>query len=88
LRKSRFLHFGDRQTDKQTDEQMDSIDALSRSRCRGRRLNSLPVTRLNNAKLQKLRHTSDDIARRHGSDGNQMILNRNIDNEPSGLLPS
>jgi len=37
LRKSRFLYFGDRQTDKQTDEQMDSIDALSRSRCRKRR---------------------------------------------------
>jgi len=30
-----LLHFGDRQTD----EQMDSIDALSRSRCRDRRLN-------------------------------------------------
>jgi len=28
-----------RQTDKQTDEQMDSIDALSHSRCRERRLN-------------------------------------------------
>jgi len=27
-----FLHFGDRQTDKQTDEQMDSTDVLSRSR--------------------------------------------------------
>ena len=35
-----FLYFGDRQTDKQTDEQMDSIDALSRSRCRKRRLNN------------------------------------------------
>jgi len=34
-----FLHFGDRQTDKQTDEQMDTIDALSRSRTRERRLN-------------------------------------------------
>jgi len=31
-----FLHFGD----KQTNEQMDSIDALSRSRCRERRLNN------------------------------------------------
>ena len=41
LRKSRFLHFGDRQTDKQTEEQMDSIDALSHSRCRERRLNNL-----------------------------------------------
>jgi len=29
----------DRQTNKQTDEQMDRIDALSRSRCRERRLN-------------------------------------------------
>jgi len=29
-----------RQTDKQTDEQMDSIDALSRSLCRERRLNN------------------------------------------------
>ena len=39
-----FLHFGDRETNKQryrqTDEQMDSIDALSRSRCRERRLNN------------------------------------------------
>jgi len=33
---SLFLHFGDRQTD----EQMDSTDALSRSRCRERRLNN------------------------------------------------
>jgi len=33
--KLRFLHFGDRQTD----EQMYSTDALSRSRCRERRLN-------------------------------------------------
>jgi len=31
-----FLHFGDRQTN----EQMDSSDALSRSRCRERRLNN------------------------------------------------
>jgi len=42
MRKSRFLlHFGDRQTDRhtymQTDEQMDSTDALSRFRCRERR---------------------------------------------------
>jgi len=36
-----FLHFGDRQTNKQTDKQMDSIDALSRSRCREWRLNNL-----------------------------------------------
>jgi len=28
-------------TDRQTDEQMDSIDALSRSRCRERRLNKV-----------------------------------------------
>ena len=35
-----FLHFGDRQTDKQTNKQMDSTDALSRSRCRERRLNN------------------------------------------------
>ena len=39
-----FLYFGDRQTnkqdkDRQTDEQMDSIDAQSRSRCCERRLN-------------------------------------------------
>jgi len=27
-------------TDRQTDDQMDSIDALSRSRCRQRRLNN------------------------------------------------
>ena len=30
-----------RQTDRQTDEQMDSTDLLSRSRCRERRLNNL-----------------------------------------------
>jgi len=29
FRKSRFLHFGDRQTDKRTDEQMNSIDAIA-----------------------------------------------------------
>jgi len=29
-----------RQTDKQTNEQMDSTDALSRSRCREQRLNN------------------------------------------------
>jgi len=34
------LHFGDRQTNKQTDEQMDSIHALSRSRCREHWLNN------------------------------------------------
>ena len=34
-KKSRYLHFGDRQTV----EQMDSIDALSRSRCSERRHN-------------------------------------------------
>jgi len=40
LRKSRFCILAtDRQTNRQTDEQMDSIDALSRSRCRERRLN-------------------------------------------------
>ena len=41
FRKSRFLHFfaTDRQTSRQTDEQMDSIDALSRSRSRERRFN-------------------------------------------------
>ena len=33
-----YLHFGDRQTNKQTDEQMDNIDALSRSRYREWRL--------------------------------------------------
>ena len=36
-----FMHFGDRQTNKQTDKQMDSTDALSRSRCRERRLNKI-----------------------------------------------
>jgi len=35
-----FLHFGDRQTDGQTNEPMDSIDAQSRSRCRERQLNN------------------------------------------------
>ena len=33
------MHFGDRQTDKQTNRQT-NIDALSRSRCRERRLNN------------------------------------------------
>jgi len=32
------------QTDRQTDEQIDSIDALSRSRCRERRLNNACIT--------------------------------------------
>ena len=36
-----FLHFGDRQTNRQTDERMDSTDALIRSRCRERRLNKM-----------------------------------------------
>ena len=36
MRKSHFLHFGDRQTNKQ----VDSTDALSRSRYRERRLNN------------------------------------------------
>ena len=35
-----FWRQTDRQTNMQTDEQMDSIDALSRSRCRERRLNN------------------------------------------------
>jgi len=35
-----FMHFGDRQTNKQTDKQMDRPIALSRSRCRERRLNT------------------------------------------------
>jgi len=39
------LHFGDRQTNRQTDEEMDSIVALSRSRCRERRLNNYMVPR-------------------------------------------
>jgi len=43
------LHFGDRQTDrltyKQTNEQMDSIDALSHSRCRELRLNNRSIMR-------------------------------------------
>ena len=34
-----FCHFGERPTNRQTDEQMASTDALSRSRCRERRLN-------------------------------------------------
>ena len=34
-----FLYFGDRQTDKKTDEQMDRHIAWSRSRCRKQRLN-------------------------------------------------
>jgi len=37
---SAILHFGDRQTDRLKNEQMDSTDALSRSRCRERRLNN------------------------------------------------
>jgi len=50
LRKSRFLHFGerqtnktDRQTNRQTDEHMDSTDVLSDSRCRERRLNNVTM---------------------------------------------
>jgi len=39
------LYFGYRQTDKQTDKKMDSINGLSRSRCRERRLNN-PLCRL------------------------------------------
>jgi len=34
------LHFGDRQTNRQTNEQMDSTEALSRSRCCERQLNN------------------------------------------------
>jgi len=41
LRKSRFLCI--LATDRQTDEQMDSSEALSRSRCRKRGLNKKPV---------------------------------------------
>ena len=41
IEKIAFLHLGDRQTNRQTDEQMDSTDALSRSRCRKRRLNNI-----------------------------------------------
>jgi len=44
LRKSRFLHFGDRQTDRLTNKQMDSPNALSCSRCRERRLNNTQQT--------------------------------------------
>ena len=36
-----FLYFGYRQTNKKTDEQMDSIDALSHSRCHERQLNNV-----------------------------------------------
>ena len=39
-----FLHFGDRQTNRQTNEQMDSTDAVSRSHCREWRLNNRPPT--------------------------------------------
>jgi len=39
-----FLRFGDRQTNKQTDEQLDSINALSPSCCRERRLNNFVIT--------------------------------------------
>jgi len=35
------------QTDRQTDEQMDSTDALSRSRCRERWLNNIFCLRVN-----------------------------------------
>jgi len=41
-----FLHFGDRQTNNQTDEQMDTTVAWSRSRCRERQLNKTQDTRL------------------------------------------
>jgi len=38
-----FLNFGDRQTGRQIDEQVDSTDALSRHRYRERRLNKLEI---------------------------------------------
>jgi len=38
-----FLHFGDRRTNKQTNKQMDRPIALSRSRCRERRLNDMKL---------------------------------------------
>jgi len=41
------MYFDDRQTNGQkTDEQMDSIDALSRSRCRERRLNNSEAAKI------------------------------------------
>jgi len=39
-----FLYFGDRQTDRQTHEQMDNTDALSRCLCRERRLNNAIIS--------------------------------------------
>jgi len=45
-----FLDFGNRQTNRPTNKQMDSIDALSRSRCRERQLNSAPEILKNTAK--------------------------------------
>jgi len=48
-----FLHFGDRETDRQTDEQMDSIIALSHSRClREHRLNKTVKHHISISKCQ------------------------------------
>jgi len=42
-----FLHFGDKwHTNRQTNEQMDSIDAFGRSRCRERQLNVLCIRQM------------------------------------------
>jgi len=61
-----LLHFGDRQADRQTNrltnKQMDSIDALSRSRSRERRLNKLKqfvfTKNVTEAGLTSLVHTT------------------------------
>jgi len=53
-----FLHFGDRQTDKRTDEQMDSSDALSRSRYRERRLNNDRKFQFSSGYVNKLFQTN------------------------------
>ena len=55
-----FLYFGDRQTDKQTDERMDRPVAWSRSCCREWRLNNSTVA-LNVEKLSKSYKTARDL---------------------------
>jgi len=61
-----FLYFW-RQTDRQTDEQMDSTDALNRSRCRERQLNKPKLyTPSQLSVLHSWQVTSDD-GRRNNS---------------------
>jgi len=83
LRKSRFCtHFGDRQrTDERTNEQMDNIDALRRSRCREWRLNNSVQSRFETAipKRSVTCRTSADCAE-------GVLFSRDFASFPSQLL--